>query len=71
VQDGHVDLVNRLLACMEVGGEIIFVTTFRRLKLQESRLRRARVREITRQTVPEDFRNKKVHRAWSIVHTAS
>ena len=71
VQDGHVDLINRLLACMEVGGEIIFVTTFRRLKLHASRLRRASVREITRQTAAPDFRDKKAHRAWSIIHTAS
>lgn len=71
VQDGHVDLINRLLACMEVGGEVIFVTTFRRLKLHTERLRRASVREITRQTAAPDFRDKKAHRAWSIVHTAS
>jgi 23S rRNA (guanine2445-N2)-methyltransferase / 23S rRNA (guanine2069-N7)-methyltransferase len=69
VQDGHVDLINRLLACMLPGGQIYLVTTFRRLTLRESLLRGASVREITRQTVPPDFRNKKVHRSWSIVRT--
>ncbi len=71
VQDGHVDLLNRVLACMSVGGMIYFSTTFRRLKLHNDRLRRGVAREITRQTTPPDFRDSKVHRCWAIVHTES
>jgi 23S rRNA (guanine2069-N7)-methyltransferase / 23S rRNA (guanine2445-N2)-methyltransferase len=70
VQDGHVELLNRLLECMSPGGRIYFVTTFRRLKLHAGQIRAAKIHEITRQTVPPDFRNKKIHRAWSIVRTA-
>ncbi len=71
VQDGHVELLNRLLACMSVGGRIYFSTTFRRLKLHDSRLRRGMAREITRQTTAPDFRDSKAHRSWAIVHTES
>jgi len=52
-----------------VGGRIYFSTTFRRLKLHDSRLRRGIAREITRQTIAPDFRDRKVHRSWVIVHT--
>lgn len=70
VQDGHAELLNRLLACMSPGGKICFVTSFRRLTFQLEQIRGATVREITRQTVPPDFRNKKVHRAWTLLRTA-
>ncbi len=69
VQDGHAELLNRLLECMSLGGRIYFVTKFRRLKLHTTQIPGAKIHEITRQTVPPDFRNKKIHRAWSIVRT--
>ncbi len=69
VQDGHAELLNRLLECMAIGGKIYFLTTFRRLTLHEKQIAQATVREITRQTVPPDFRNKKVHRCWTLVRT--
>ena len=70
VQDGHVELLNRVLAMMAPGGKIYFVTTFRRLTLRAAEIGVATMREITRQSVPPDFRNKKVHRAWTLIRTA-
>jgi 23S rRNA (guanine2445-N2)-methyltransferase / 23S rRNA (guanine2069-N7)-methyltransferase len=67
VQDGHADLVNRVLSCMSAGAKIYFITTFRRLTFQSERIEGATVHEITRQTIPPDFRDKKVHRAWTLV----
>jgi 23S rRNA G2069 N7-methylase RlmK/C1962 C5-methylase RlmI len=69
VQDGYVELVNMLVEQLSPSGKIYFVTTFRRLKTDSAQITGAGVREITRQTVPHDFRNKKIHRAWSIVRT--
>jgi 23S rRNA G2069 N7-methylase RlmK/C1962 C5-methylase RlmI len=69
VQDGHVELVNRLLACLSPGGKIFFVSRFRRLTFHADQIRGASVREITRQTLPPDFRNKKVHRSWVLIRT--
>jgi 23S rRNA G2069 N7-methylase RlmK/C1962 C5-methylase RlmI len=69
VQDGHVELLNRLVTCLSSGGKIYFVSTFRRLTFHASQIAGATVREITRQTVPPDFRNKKVHRAWTLICT--
>jgi len=70
VQDGHVELLNSVLQCMSIGGKLFFITPFRRLTLHAEQIVGATVREITRQTVPPDFRNKKVHRAWILIRTA-
>jgi 23S rRNA (guanine2445-N2)-methyltransferase / 23S rRNA (guanine2069-N7)-methyltransferase len=66
VQDGHAELIGGLLGVLAPGGRIYFMTTFRRLKFQAERISHARAHEITRQTIPPDFRDKKVHRAWVV-----
>jgi 23S rRNA (guanine2445-N2)-methyltransferase / 23S rRNA (guanine2069-N7)-methyltransferase len=52
---------------MNPGGVIYFSTNSRKFKFDEQALRGAAVREISKQTVPEDFRNKRIHRCWRIV----
>jgi 23S rRNA (guanine2445-N2)-methyltransferase / 23S rRNA (guanine2069-N7)-methyltransferase len=66
LQDDWHRLLNQLLALMSAGGRIYFSTSQRRFKFDESLLDSAGVREISRQTVPEDFRNQRVHRCWLI-----
>ena len=56
-----------LLARMSPGGIVFFSTNFRRFKFDESAFPNASVREISRQTVPEDFRNRRIHRCWRLV----
>jgi 23S rRNA (guanine2445-N2)-methyltransferase / 23S rRNA (guanine2069-N7)-methyltransferase len=63
-QRDHAELLNRLAALMAPHGIIFFSTTSRRFKLAEAELRGLTVREISRQTVPPDFRNRRIHRAW-------
>jgi 23S rRNA (guanine2445-N2)-methyltransferase / 23S rRNA (guanine2069-N7)-methyltransferase len=70
VQDGHVDLLNHLLQCVTPAGKIYFLTRFRRLTLHADQIVGGSAREITRQTVPPDFRNNKVHRAWVLIRSA-
>jgi 23S rRNA (guanine2445-N2)-methyltransferase / 23S rRNA (guanine2069-N7)-methyltransferase len=64
VQRDHAELLNRLAELMTPGGIIFFSTNFRRFKLAEAELRGLAVREISRQTVPADFRNRRIHRTW-------
>ena len=52
---------------MSPGGIIFFSTNFRRFKLAEEELRGVTIREISRQTVPPDFRNRRIHRCWRMV----
>jgi 23S rRNA (guanine2445-N2)-methyltransferase / 23S rRNA (guanine2069-N7)-methyltransferase len=67
VQRDYPEVLNRLLALMPVGGVVYFSSNFRRLKFDEAAIPAATIREISRQTVPADFRNQRIHRAWRIV----
>lgn len=67
VQQDYRWLLNETLRCMTPGGVIYFSTNSRKFKFDEGSLHGAAVREISKQTVPEDFRNKRIHRCWRIV----
>ncbi len=66
IQRNHVELLNRLVELMTPGATIFFSTNFRRFKLAEAEIRGVTIREISRQTVPADFRNRRIHRCWRI-----
>lgn len=70
VQRDHAELLGRLGKLMPDGGVVYFSTNFRRFKLDEPALPGWSVREISRQTVPEDFRNQRIHRCWRMVKEA-
>ena len=67
IQRDYVELLTALAKLMSPGGVIYFSTNFKRFKFDESALAGAAPREISKQTVPEDFRNKRIHRCWRIV----
>ena len=70
IQRDHAALLVQVAENIAVGGIVYFSTNFRRFKLDEDELTaRFAVREITRQTIPEDFRNARIHRAWRLVKT--
>lgn len=69
VQQDYAWLLNEVLRCMLPGGVVYFSTNSRKFKFDEPALNGATVREISKQTVPEDFRNKRIHRCWRIVKT--
>ena len=69
VQRDHAGLLNRLLTRMTPGGMVFFSSNSRRFKLAENELQGGRAREISRRTVPPDFRNRRIHRCWQIVRT--
>ncbi|MEE8451158.1 MAG: bifunctional 23S rRNA (guanine(2069)-N(7))-methyltransferase RlmK/23S rRNA (guanine(2445)-N(2))-methyltransferase RlmL [Thermoguttaceae bacterium] len=67
VQRDHVKVLNLLLELMTPGGIIIFSTNFRRFKFAEAAIHATKIHEISRQTVPPDFRNQRIHRCWRII----
>ncbi|MDG2208033.1 MAG: bifunctional 23S rRNA (guanine(2069)-N(7))-methyltransferase RlmK/23S rRNA (guanine(2445)-N(2))-methyltransferase RlmL [Pirellulales bacterium] len=71
VQRDHAALLNRVLERLVPGGILFFSTNFRQFKLNEAAIEQATVREISRQTIPEDFRNKRIHRCWRMVRIAN
>ncbi|MGN0728231.1 class I SAM-dependent methyltransferase [Treponema sp.] len=60
-------LIEKCTKIMSPRGILYFSTNSRRLRLNNSRLPASvQAREITESTIPEDFRNSKIHRAWEI-----
>ena len=66
IQRDHVQLLRRLADHMSRPGLIFFSSNFRRFKLAADELAGMTCHEISRQTVPLDFRNRRVHRCWRI-----
>jgi 23S rRNA G2069 N7-methylase RlmK/C1962 C5-methylase RlmI len=70
VQRDHVRLVSQRHALLARGGELFFSTNLRSCEIDPDLVQRLALREITHQTVPEDFSRpgRRPHRAW---HTSN
>lgn len=64
VQAHHANLLNLLADRLNPNAWVYFSNNYRKFKLDEASLTRYSIREISQQTVPEDFRNKRIHRCW-------
>jgi 23S rRNA G2069 N7-methylase RlmK/C1962 C5-methylase RlmI len=71
VQRDHAELLKRLAAHIAPSGVVYFSTNFRRFKIDEPSLGDYMIRDITRQTIPEDFRNQRIHQCWKLVRRES
>jgi len=69
VQRDHVQLIEQSLALLNPGGELFFSTNLRSFTMDEALLVNAHVTNITTRTIPEDFRNKKIHYCFLIKKT--
>ena len=63
-QRDHVRLINSTLRLLKPGGKLYFSTNYRKFKLAEEHIKAASIKEITKQTVPPDFRKRNLHRCW-------
>ncbi len=70
VQKDHVRLISKLLQHLSPDGTLFFSSNFRRLKFDAEAIPGVS-REVTRQTLPEEFRNQRIHRSWTIRHGQS
>lgn len=66
IQKDHVPLLVHLHRHLAPGALVFFSTNFRRFKLAEKELSTYKICEISKQTVPEDFRNRRIHRCWRL-----
>jgi 23S rRNA (cytosine1962-C5)-methyltransferase len=66
VQRDHADLIHACASLLAPQGELLFSTNLRSFRLDASALSALRVADISAETVPPDFRNKKIHRCWRI-----
>ena len=65
--DDHVSLLNLLARRMEPSGAVYLVTRAPRPKLDLEALVDWTVEDVTAETLPEDFRSRKIHRIWRLV----
>ena len=66
VQRDHVPLVRGSLSLLAPAGELLLSTNLRSFRLDTDALGDLRMTEISEQTVPPDFRNRRIHRCWRI-----
>lgn len=66
VQRDHPRLIRQCLALLAREGELFFSTNLRSFRLDPKLQTVASLSEISARTVPEDFRDKKIHRCWQI-----
>lgn len=64
IQRDHTGLLNLALRLLRKEGHLFFSTNRRKFQLDEEALEVEVIEEWTPRTIPEDFRDKKVHRAW-------
>jgi 23S rRNA (cytosine1962-C5)-methyltransferase len=66
IQRDHVWLINSALQRCRSGGTLFFSTNYRRFKIAADEIMAAQVLDISGQTVPDDFRNKRIHQCFRI-----
>jgi 23S rRNA (cytosine1962-C5)-methyltransferase len=66
IQRDHPRLVAAARALLDAGGELYFSTNLRGFRLDPALSADGRCREITQQTLPEDFRDRRIHHAFRI-----
>lgn len=64
VQRDHVDLLQATGRFLTSGGFLLFSTNKRSFKLDEAGLSGFRISDITSQTIPQDFRDQRIHHCW-------
>ena len=65
VQRDHVGLLECVARLLEPGGTVLFSNNYQRFRLDADALGAFEIEDITRATIPEDFkRNPRIHAAW-------
>ncbi len=68
VQRDHLSLIDGAMALLEKGGSLYFSNNLRTFEMDEAVAKRYVVQDISALSVPEDYRNKKIHQCWLIQH---
>jgi len=62
----HPDLIRSVLKVMAPGAQVFFSTNHQRFEPRLENLAVKDLRELTPKTIPEDYRNRQVHRCWQM-----
>ncbi len=66
VQRDHPLLINQCLRLLARDGVLFFSNNLRSFELEPEKFAACEIRDISKQSVPEDYRNKKIHQCWLI-----
>lgn len=64
VQRDHTALIDGAMSLLDAGGTLYFSNNLHSFRLDDALAARYRIRDLSHQSVPEDFRNRKIHRCW-------
>ena len=68
IQRDHQKLIDGAMALLASDGLLFFSNNLRSFALDEAVAQKYAVKEISKQSEPEDIRNKKIHQCWEIRH---
>lgn len=66
IQKDYIVLINLSLKLLNPNGVIFFSTNSRKFSFDENQFSKAIIKEVTSQTLPLDFSDKRIHRCWKI-----
>ena len=66
IQTDHMQLLGEMYALLKEGGTLFFSTNFRKFKLEWAPPMGGSIKEISKETVPFDYRDKKIHTCYEI-----
>ena len=66
VQRDHVRLVEQAMQLLSPTGTLYFSNNLRGFQLDSTLAERFNIRDLSAQSVPEDFRNRKIHQCFRI-----
>jgi 23S rRNA (guanine2445-N2)-methyltransferase / 23S rRNA (guanine2069-N7)-methyltransferase len=71
IQRQHAELIDNAMKLLDPQGLLVFSTNFRKFRLDASVQRKYALEDISRQSIPEDFRRSPgIHRCWLVRHLA-
>lgn len=66
VQDDHVFLIQHTMKHLKEGGVLYFSNNLRSFKIDEEQLKDYKIKDVSAASIPNDFRNKKIHQCFKI-----
>lgn len=68
IQRDHIKLIDGAMKLLASNGTLYFSNNLRGFVLDDTLGSRYRIQDRSKQSVPDDFRNKKIHQCWRIQH---
>jgi 23S rRNA (cytosine1962-C5)-methyltransferase len=66
IQNDHIYLINSLMPHLNDGGTLYFSNNYRKFKMDDELTEKYHIKYITFKTIPNDFRDKKIHQCFEM-----